>query len=128
MRAVGQRGTGPERSVRQLVRRLGHHYRINNRNLPGSPDLSNRTQGWAVFVHGCFWHGHRNCAKTKGGRSGRIPVTNRGFWREKIDANRERDARKAAQLRGIGLRVCIVWECELRNELALTRKLRRFLR
>ena len=127
MRAVGQRNTKPERAVRELLRDHGAHYRRNHPTLPGRPDFANRSRGWAIFVHGCFWHGHRDCKKTKGGRSGRVPATNAQYWSAKIEANRERDARKARQLRDLGLRVLTVWECELRDPATLDRKLGRFL-
>ena len=116
MRSVRQRDTVPEIRVRQLVSQLGYRYRLNRRDLPGSPDLSNETRGWAIFVHGCFWHGHRNCKKTKGGRSGRVPAKNSSFWSEKLAANRARDARKSRELRRAGFRVLTIWECELRDE------------
>lgn len=127
MRAVGQRDTKPEKAVRDLLLGLGVHYRRNHPGLPGRPDFANRSRGWAVFVHGCFWHGHRDCKKTKGGKSGRVPATNSEFWATKIEANRERDARKVRQLIDLGLRVLTIWECELRDRAALERKLSRFL-
>ena len=127
MRAVGQRDTKPERIVRRLLLGCGAHYRRNHPGLPGRPDFANRSRDWAVFVHGCFWHGHRDCKKTKGGRTGRVPATNSSFWSAKIDANRERDVRKARQLMDLGLRVLTIWECELHDRDAVERKLRRFL-
>lgn len=127
MRAVGQRGTAAERGVQAILRELGVHYRLNHPGLPGRPDFANRTRSWAIFVHGCFWHGHRDCQKTKGGSSGRVPATNAKWWAEKIDANRERDERKERALRDLGLRVLAVWECELRDREKLRRKLLRFL-
>ena len=127
MRAVRQRDTKPERAVREILRGQGVYYRRNHPGLPGRPDFANRSRGWAIFVHGCFWHGHRDCEKTKGGRPGRVPATNAEFWTTKIEGNRKRDARKAAQLRDMGLRVLTVWECELRDGAALGRKLERFL-
>ena len=127
MRAVGQRNTSAERAVRRILRCFGVSYRLNHPSLPGRPDIANRTRGWAIFVHGCFWHGHRDCKKTKGGRCGRIPATNVEYWSRKIDDNRSRDRRKTSQLRELGLRVLTVWECELRDEEALKRKLRQFL-
>ena len=124
MRRVGQRRTPIERAVSSIVTRLGHRYRCNNRRLPGSPDLSNQTEGWAVFVNGCFWHGHKNCAKTKAGRQPRTPARHRRFWSAKIKANRLRDARKCRELRGRGLRVMIVWECELKSAGKVEKRLR----
>jgi DNA mismatch endonuclease (patch repair protein) len=127
MRAVRQRGTAPEQAVGAMLRELGVRYRLNHSGLPGRPDFANRARGWAIFVHGCFWHGHRNCRRTKGGASGRVPANDAKWWGEKIDANRARDARKSRSLRQQGLRVLIVWECELRRPDNLCRKLRRFL-
>lgn len=83
--------------------------------------MANRARGWAVFVHGCFWHGHPGC------RLATSPKTNRAFWTEKIAANRKRDARKVAALRAAGLRVLTVWQCEARDERRLSARLRRTL-
>lgn len=123
MRSVRQRGTTPELVVRDLLIGLGAKYRLNNRNLPGSPDFSNQSQGWAVFVNGCFWHGHRNCQKTKGGKNPRIPATRSAFWSDKLTANRRRDARKCHELRALGLRVMIIWECQIRQSKLLRSRL-----
>jgi DNA mismatch endonuclease (patch repair protein) len=126
MQAVRRHGTDIEIAVRLAVTRLGHHARANAATLPGRPDLSNQREKWAIFVHGCFWHGHRNCRKTKGGGAGRIPVANKTFWEEKISTNRTRDARKAQELRRIGYRVLTVWECDVKNAVRLERKLTAF--
>lgn len=127
MRRVGQRATPPERKVAAILRGLGYRYRLNNRALPGSPDLSNQSRGWAVFVNGCFWHGHKNCVKTKSGAGPRVPKKNGRFWREKIGDNRRRDARKCRQLRALGFRVMIVWECQLRKAEEVERRIGRVL-
>ena len=123
MRSVGQRGTSAERALQAILRDLGVRYRLNHPGLPGRPDFANRTRGWAIFVHGCFWHGHRNCRKTKGGPSGRVPATNASWWAEKIDWNRERDARKERMLRDLGLRVLTIWECDLAQPAMVRRRL-----
>jgi DNA mismatch endonuclease (patch repair protein) len=128
MRAVKQWDTEPELRVRATLRTLGVSYRTRNRDLPGSPDIANRKRRWAVFVHGCFWHGHRNCKKTKGGRSGRVPVVNQRYWAEKLLANRERDARKYKDLQTLGFKIMVIWECELADSSSLTCRLSRFLR
>jgi len=127
MRAVRHAGTPPERKVRRIIRELGIRFATNLRALPGTPDLASRKQMWAVFVHGCFWHGHPNCSKTKGGSRPRIPRSNARFWREKIEANRKRDARKVRRLRRLGFRVLSVWECELRDRETAARRISRFL-
>ena len=128
MRAVRQRGTSAELAVRSILSESGVYYRLNRRTLPGSPDISNCSKGWALFVNGCFWHGHKNCDKTKSGRSPRVPLRNHVYWSTKLKGNRFRDARKVRELRGVGLRVAIVWECELRDKEALRERLEQFAR
>jgi DNA mismatch endonuclease (patch repair protein) len=127
MQAVRRQGTDIEVTVRRAVARLGHYARANSTSLPGSPDLSNQRQKWAIFVHGCFWHGHSNCPKTKGGRVGKIPKSNRSFWQEKLSANRKRDVRQTRMLRRAGYRVLTVWGCDVANAARLERLLVRFL-
>lgn len=126
MQAVRRRDTEPELAVRRIVARIGIRHRRSGAALPGSPDVANISKRWAIFVHGCFWHGHPNCRKTKGGTGGRIPASNREFWAKKIAANRERDARKSRQLRQREFRVLIVWECQSRDAVKLERTLNRF--
>lgn len=114
MRAVKSSGTSPELAVRRLIWRLGGRYRLNRVDLPGKPDIVLPGRRLAIFVHGCFWHGH-DCA-----RGARIPMANREYWLVKIGRNRARDASALEALRGLGWRVETVWECELRGEAALT--------
>ncbi|MBX3271028.1 MAG: DNA mismatch endonuclease Vsr [Sandaracinaceae bacterium] len=121
MKRVRQTDTKPEQEVRKLVRDLGYHYRVGRKSLPGKPDISNQAQGWAIFVHGCFWHGHEHC------RLSTRPKTNTAFWLRKLAANRERDGRKERQLRRLGFRVLTVWQCELDSPTTLTERLRLFL-
>jgi DNA mismatch endonuclease, patch repair protein len=108
MRAVRRSGTKEERAVRAWLRARGIAYRIAPKTLPGRPDLANRRHGWALFVHGCFWHGHPGCAQAT------MPKRNGPFWADKIDANRRRDAQKEAALRALGFDVVVVWGCEAR--------------
>lgn len=115
MRLVRQRDTAPELRVRSLLRTWGIGYRVCPRDLPGRPDVANKRRRWAVFVHGCFWHGHHGC------RLATIPKTNTDFWLAKLASNRERDARKVRRLRELGFRVVVVWQCQLDD----TRVLRR---
>src|SRR5437867_9480356 len=81
MARVRQAGTGPEIAVRAIVKRLGHRVRTNGVGLPGSPDLYDRKRKRAVFVHGCFWHRHKNCAACTS------PKSNHGFWQQKFQQN-----------------------------------------
>src|SRR5258708_7131223 len=109
MAGIRQRNTRPELVVRSFLSAAGLRYRCNCRGLPGSPDLANKSKGWVIFVHGCFWHGHSGCSKAT------VPKRNRTFWIDKIRANRRRDMAKQGALRQAGLHVAIVWECETRN-------------
>lgn len=120
MKAVRQRDTAPEKAVRILLHRLGARYRICPSDLPGRPDIANKARRWCVFVHGCFWHGHASCPRA------RLPKTNHRWWREKIAANRARDAHKEKALRALGFRVDVVWQCELDHEPRLARRLSKF--
>jgi DNA mismatch endonuclease (patch repair protein) len=107
MKRVKQSNTRPEMTLRRELHRLGFRYIIGDRRLPGTPDLVLPRYRTAIFVHGCFWHGHA-C------RQGRAPSSNLGYWLPKIAANQERDLRKKANLEALGWHVITVWECELR--------------
>lgn len=121
MRAVRGRDTGPELKVRRLLWRLGGRYRLNVRALPGSPDIVLASRRLAIFVHGCFWHGH-DCA-----RGARVPKTNRPYWEAKVARNRARDDRTSAALLKEGWRVAVIWECETRDPSALEARLSQIL-
>jgi DNA mismatch endonuclease (patch repair protein) len=120
MGRVRQKGTKPELIVRGLIYELGHRYRVENRDLPGSPDIANRRRGWAVFVHGCYWHRHRGCLMAT------TPRRNRAFWEVKFAANQARDRRALRQLRGLGYHTLVVWECQTKRPVALRRRLARW--
>ena len=105
MASVGQRNTGPELRLRQVLHRQGLRYRLHDKKLPGSPDLVFPRFRTVVFVHGCFWHAHNGCKyATK-------PSTRRKFWEEKFEANRKRDRRNYEALKKSGWRVLVVWGC-----------------
>lgn len=123
MRAVKQSNTAPEVEVRRILRALGLWFSVCNRDLPGSPDLANRRRHWAVFVHGCFWHGHKNCRRT----TSLSPRKNASFWAQKFRENRQRDAKSCRRLRALGYKVVIIWECALPNRSAVSQRLRRVL-
>jgi DNA mismatch endonuclease Vsr len=106
MKRIRQANTKPELLVRKWLAAHGLRFRVKNRDLPGSPDIANRTKRWVVFVHGCFWHGHEGCAKAT------VPKSNTDFWIEKIARNKRRDRAKEAQLRESGFDVHVVWQCE----------------
>ena len=113
MRAVKSRDTGPERAVRAMLRELAPGYRLHRADLPGKPDIAYGKRKLAIFVHGCFWHGH-DCA-----RGARAPKANAEYWREKIARNRARDARNLADLAALGWRTLVIHECALKDAAGL---------
>jgi DNA mismatch endonuclease, patch repair protein len=121
MRAVRSQNTAPERAVRKLLRPIAPGYRLHRKDVPGAPDIAYLGPKRAIFVHGCFWHGHP-CA-----RGARTPKANADYWIGKIARNVARDARHQQELAARGWRVLIIWECELKDESALECRLRDFL-
>lgn len=122
MSAIRSRDTKPEITVRKFLHGQGFRYRLNHKELPGKPDLVLRRRNAVVLVHGCYWHGHSNCQYAT------ESATRREYWRQKIAANKERDARVIGELNALGWRTAVIWECALRKEsqVALS-KLERFL-
>lgn len=108
MRRIRGKNTKPELLVRRALHARGFRFRLHRRDLPGCPDLVLPAFSAAIFVHGCFWHGHK-CPMFK------LPATRGDFWAAKINANRERDARVLNALADRGWRPFIVWECALRG-------------
>lgn len=107
MARVRGKDTKPELLVRRHLHAAGLRYVLHDRRLPGKPDLVFPSRRVAVFVHGCFWHGHEGCKKAT------IPATRPEFWRAKIEANKARDARVRSELEAAGWKVIVVWECSL---------------
>lgn len=122
MRKIRSKDTKPELIVRRLFREAGYPgYRIHRKDLPGKPDLAYIGRKMAVFVHGCFWHGH-DC------RIGsRKPKTNQDYWIPKIQRNKQRDEVNTAALKADGWRVLTVWECELKDLELLRKRIYEFL-
>lgn len=121
MRAVRDRDTKPEMLVRKMVHRLGYRYRLHRADLPGKPDLVFPSRRKVIFVNGCFWHGH-DCK-----RGARTPKTNTDYWINKVARNLDRDSANLKELRMIGWRPLVIWECELKDSSKLKQRLRRFL-
>lgn len=122
MSSVKQRDTTPELKVRFILRSLGHGYRLCRKDLPGRPDIVIGKFRLAIFIHGCFWHGH-SC------KHGSIKAkTNTEFWDTKIDNNIKRDLRKCTELATLGWRSATVWECETKRDIVLKEKIENILR
>ena len=108
MSSVRSKDTKPELVVRRTLHRLGYRYRLHRRDLPGRPDLVFPSRKKAIFVHGCFWHGH-------GCRWGRLPKSKLDYWKPKIETNRTRDQKNLDDLLTAGWSVLVVWQCELKD-------------
>lgn len=120
MQAVGQKDTGPEMTVRRTLHRLGYRYRLHRKDLPGKPDIVFPGRRKAIFVHGCFWHGH-------GCRYGRPPKSRPEYWLPKLERNKERDAENVEALKSLGWETLTVWQCETKDIDTLTAELVDFL-
>ena len=120
MKAVRRKHTAPEMRVRHLLHAEGYRYRLHVRKLPGSPDIVFPGRKKAIFVHGCFWHGH-DC------RAGRPPLSRQEYWLPKIAQNRARDAAAIVALSSMGWASIIIWECETADNQRTLDRLSRFL-
>jgi len=121
MSHISGKDTKPEILVRSLLHRMGYRFRLHKKNMPGKPDIVLPKHKKVIFVHGCFWHGHKNCPRSK------RPSTNVKFWNKKIDGNIERDKKNIKSLEYLGWKTLIIWTCEIKNEDALKHKLISFM-
>ena len=109
MAAIHSASTKPELKLRHALWHDGFRYRMNDKRLPGKPDIVLPKYHTVIFIHGCFWHGHKGCKYYT------IPKTNTDFWTAKVARNQERDQRVWRELEAAGWAVIIVWECELKK-------------
>lgn len=110
MSHIRSKATKPEMAVRRWLWSHGYRYRLNVRSVPGKPDIVMRRYRTAIFVNGCFWHGHEGCPKFV------MPKTNTDFWRTKIENNRKRDQKNYDILLQNGWQVIVVWQCNLTKD------------
>src|SRR5262245_3613248 len=115
MARIGSRNTKPELLVRRALHQLGFRFRLHRRDLPGKPDIVLTRHNLVILVHGCFWHRHPEC------RFAYMPKSRVEFWRAKFDRNVARDQQVQSALADLGWRVCVVWECETVDPVALKR-------
>lgn len=113
MARIKGKDTAPELLVRRYLHAAGFRYRLHNAGLPGTPDVVLPKYRTVVFVQGCFWHGHERTACLR--KSREAPKANAEFWQAKFAYNQDRDRRIQQQLRELGWRVLVVWECELKK-------------
>jgi len=111
MSKIGSKNTKLEIMVRKILFANGFRYRVNDKRYPGKPDIFLPKYKTAIFIHGCFWHGHQ-CA------AGRLPSTRVEFWKNKINSNIDRDYCNLELLKKMGFQVIIVWQCDLKNKQA----------
>lgn len=110
MRSIKGANTTPELLVRKYLFKKGYRFSIHKKNLPGKPDIVLRKYKTVIFIHGCFWHGHADCNKSS------LPKTETQFWQEKIEKNKLRDQKNIEQLKNLGWKVLIIYQCELKNK------------
>lgn len=110
MSKVTGKNTKPEMKIRSGLHRIGFRFRLNDKKLPGKPDIVLRKYSKIIFVHGCFWHHHINCSKSK------MPQTRKEFWENKIRNNVIRDQENIRKLKNMGWYVAIVWECATKKQ------------
>jgi DNA mismatch endonuclease (patch repair protein) len=110
MSAVRGHDTQIEKALRSQLHQRGFRFKKNVKDLPGRPDIVLPKYHCVIFVHGCFWHHHKNCKRSK------LPTTRHTFWREKIETNAKRDRAQISALRHRGWRVFVIWECQLQRK------------
>jgi DNA mismatch endonuclease (patch repair protein) len=110
MSHIRSKATKPEMVVRRWLWAHGYRYRLNVKSVPGKPDIVMRKYRTAIFVNGCFWHGHEGCKLFV------LPKTNTEFWQAKIARNRERDQRNYDELIHAGWQVIVLWQCKLNKQ------------
>lgn len=121
MSLVKSKDSKPEMQLRRLVFSMGYRYRLHVKDLPGKPDLVFPAKKAVIFMNSCFWHLHENC------KLARVPSSNRAYWLPKLASNKKRDLFQHSQLRSMGWRVLVVWECELKNKALVSRRIYEFL-
>lgn len=123
MAKVRSKNTKPEMRVRRLVHGMGYRYRLHATDLPGRPDLVFRPRRKVIFVHGCFWHQHAGCARSRMPKS----PERRDYWRAKLNGNAHRDYRNETALQKMGWCFLVIWECQTRDLGDMAKRIRTFL-
>jgi len=123
MARIRSKDSKPEMIVRRLLHGLGYRYRLHCKNLPGKPDLVFTKRKAIIFVHGCFWHQHPDA----GCKDSAIPKSRVEYWAPKLGKNTSRDLNNIEELKRLGWRVLVIWECETRSITSLTASLKEFL-
>ena len=109
MSAIKSKNTKPEIKVRKILHSMGYRFRLHSKDLPGSPDIVLPKYKTVIFVHGCFWHRHKNCKYAS------TPKTRQEFWNKKFKTNIERDLEIQDKIKNLDWRSVVIWECETKN-------------
>jgi len=117
MSRIKGKDTKPELIVRSLLHKMGYRFRIHRKDLPGKPDIVLPKYKTVILVHGCFWHRHKDC------KYAYTPKSRIEFWQDKFHGNVERDKKHQKQLKALGLKVHVIWECETKDLACLTSKI-----
>ena len=110
MSRISSKNTKPELIVRKILSQYDVRYRLHCKDLPGKPDISNKSKKFAVFVNGCFWHQHKGCKRSN------IPKSNKDYWIPKLERNIQRQKESINSFKEMGWMTFIIWECELKNK------------
>lgn len=123
MSKISGKNTKSEIIIRKLAHSLGYRFRLHKKDLPGKPDIVFPKYKKVIFVNGCFWHGHKNCKRSK------LPTTNKKFWKDKIEGNNKKDKRDYIRLKKLGWDYLVIWQCRIKvsNTEKLKRKIELFL-
>jgi len=118
MSRIRSKDTKPELIVRSLLHRMGFRFRLHRKDLPGKPDIVLPKYKTVIFVHGCFWHGHKGCRRSN------VPKSNQEYWVPKINRNIQRDKEHYKQIKKMGWKVLVIWECECKYHEKITKKIK----
>lgn len=119
MSRIRSSNTGPEKLVRSILHSMGYRFRINKKELPGKPDIVLPRYKTAIFINGCFWHMHKACKYAS------TPKSNTGFWLKKLKRNIERDKENLTELKKMGYKQLVIWECQLKTPKKIERTKKR---
>ncbi|MFC1677999.1 very short patch repair endonuclease, partial [Planctomycetota bacterium] len=121
MSRIRSKDTKPEIIVRSMLHKMGYRFRLHRKDLPGKPDITLPKYKTVIFVHGCFWHGHKGCKRSN------VPKTNQDYWILKIQKNIQRDKYQRKQLKRLGWHVLILWECQIEKTRIIEKKIKNLL-
>ena len=122
MSRIKSADTSPELKLRSLLRKNGIRYSKNVKSLPGKPDITISKNKKIIFINGCFWHQHSNCSRAT------MPKTNKNYWKSKFKRTIKRDKKNKKELKKLGWNILTLWECEIKKEKKLDKKIRLFVK